>query len=129
MLRFFALSITASLGVVLTLGACSSDADPGSTDASSDASDASVQPETSLGGCACRPASPRENPAGCPTAFNVQEVLNKACTTPGLVCTYTDDVARCNCSVDVQCRVDPRADAGSSDGGDAGAALVWQTGN
>lgn len=134
MLRFFALSITASLGVVLTLGACSSDADPGATDASSpgvtdassDASDASVQPDTSR--CECKPPNFQANPAGCPAAFGVQEVLNKPCSTPGLVCTYANDPP-CNCGIDVQCRVDPRADAGADDGGgDAGASLVWQTG-
>jgi len=128
MLRFFALLITASLGLVLTLGACSSAADPGASDAAPDASDAAIQKDTGLGGCLCAPANFRENPAGCPAAFGVQEVLNKACSTPGLVCSYTDDVVPCNCGIDVQCRVDPRADAGSADGGDGGVALVWQTG-
>lgn len=133
MLRFFALSISATLGLVLTLGACGSDMDAGASDAAADASDASTLPEVSLGGCLCAPANARENPAGCPAAFNLQEVLNKPCATPGLVCTYTDDVARCNCGVDVQCRVDPRADAGTrtdggEDGGDEGVSLVWQTG-
>jgi hypothetical protein len=92
-----------------------------------DAADAALQKDTGLGGCLCEPPNFSKNPAGCPVALGVQMVLGKPCSTPGLVCSYANDPP-CNCGIDVQCRVDPRADAGADDGGDGGASLVWQTG-
>ncbi len=134
MLRFFAVSISATLGLVLTLGACgaaqdTADAAPGAADATvaTDAADAALQKDTGLGGCLCEPPNFSKNPAGCPAALGVQMVLGKPCSTPGLVCSYANNPP-CNCGIDVQCRVDPRADAGADDGGDGGASLVWQTG-